>query len=154
MRICSFLPSATEILYALDLSDSVAGVTYECDFPAEARQKPVVVYSRLPHGLSPADIDQQVSGFLAHGESLYCVDVEALQEIQPDLIITQDLCQVCAASPGDLGSALALLARSPQVISLNPNRLSDVWENILRVGEITGRAQQAAALVAQLTIFA
>ncbi len=150
MRICSFLPSATEILYALGLGDSVAGVTYECDFPAEARQKPVVVYTKLPHGLSPAEIDRQVSEFLARGESLYRVDAEALREIEPDLIVTQDLCQVCAASPGDVGSALALLPRSPQLISLNPNRLGNVWEDIRQVGEITRRARQAAALIAEL----
>lgn len=150
MRICSFLPSATEILYALNLGDSVAGVTYECDFPAEARQKPVVVHTKLPPGLSPADIDRKVREFLSRGESLYRVDVEALQQIEPDLIVTQDLCHVCAASPSDLGAMLALLPRSPKLISLTPNRLNDVWENIRRVGRMTSRNKRAEALVAEL----
>jgi len=110
----------------------------------------VVVHSKLPPGLSAAEIDQQVSQFLARGESLYRVDAAALERVQPDLVITQDLCRVCAASPGDLRSVLALLPHSPRIISLDPKRLGDVWENIRFVGEITGRAGEAAALVAEL----
>lgn len=94
--------------YALDLGDSVAGIAYECDFPAEARQEPVVVKTRLAPTSNPAEIDRQVNEFMARGESLYEIDLKALQKIQPDLIITQDLCRVCAASPGDLGSTLLL----------------------------------------------
>lgn len=150
MRICSFFPSATEILYALDLGDSVAGVTYECDFPLEAREKAVVVHTRLPHTASPAEIDRQVREFVARGESLYQVDIEVLNRIEPDLIVTQDLCHVCAASPGDLASALAALPRVPRVVSLSPTRLSDVWQDIRLVGEVTGRAGQAAAVAAEL----
>ena len=102
MRICTLLPSATEICYALGLGDSVLGVTHECDFPPEARQKRVVVTSRLPHTTDSAEIDRLVTEFTARGESVYRVDAEALREIDPDLIITQDLCHVCAASPDDL----------------------------------------------------
>ncbi len=150
MRICSFLPSATEIVYALGLGDSLSGITYECDYPPEARQKRVVVQTRLTHTSGSAEIDRQVSEFMARGESLYQIDVEALRGIQPDLIITQDLCRVCAASPGDLAHALAALPRAPQVLSLNPNRIADVWRDIQTVGEATGRGPEARALVVDL----
>ncbi len=150
MRICSFLPSATEILYALGLGDSVAGVTFECNYPPEARSKPVVVHTRLDHGLSSQEIDRQVSEFVARGESLYQVDAEALRRIQPDLIVTQDLCHVCATSPGDLGSALASLIPEPKVLSLSPHTLAEVWKDILNVGEATGRGVEARALVEEL----
>jgi iron complex transport system substrate-binding protein len=150
MRICSFLPSATEIVYALGLGDSLSGITYECDYPPEARGKTVVVETRLTHAESAAQIDRQVSEFIGRGESLYRVNVEALQRIQPDLIITQDLCRVCAASPGDLAHALTALERAPQVLSLNPQKLPEVWNDILTVGKATGRGPQARALVAEL----
>ncbi len=149
MRVCSLLPSATEILFALGLGDHVAGVTYECDFPPEAKQKRVVVRSRLPQTCDPAEIDLQVSQFLARGESLYSVDLEALRAIAPDLIITQDLCRVCAASPDDLAAALAGLPRPPHVLSLTPHNLAEVWNDIRIVGEAMGRAAEAKVLVAE-----
>ncbi len=150
MRICSFLPSATEILYALNLGESVAGITFECNHPPEAARKPVVVRTRLPHGLSAGEIDRTVNEFMSRGESLYQIDVEALRTIQPDLIVTQDLCRVCAASPGDLSSALAVLPRAPQVLSLNPRTLGDVWKDIRAVGEAADRGAEAEALVVTL----
>ena len=150
MRICSFLPSATEIVYALGLGESLSGITYECDYPPEARNKPVVVHTRLPHSGNAAEIDRHVSEFMARGESLYRLDVEALKGIQPDLIITQDLCRVCAASPGDLNQALAVLPGVPRVLSLNPTRLADVWNDIRKVGEVTGRAREAEEVVSDL----
>src|SRR6202048_4982863 len=125
MKICSLLPSATEILFALGLGDQVAGVSHECDFPPEARSKPVLIVSRISHTESAAAIDRQVREFLERGESLYSVDLTALAAIEPDLIITQDLCHVCAATPDDLGAALAHLARKPQVVTLNPHSLAD-----------------------------
>lgn len=150
MRICSFLPSSTEILYALGLGDSLAGVTFECDYPPEARSKPVVVTSKLAHGLSPEEVDRAVNEFAARGESLYRLDTEKLEAIQPDLIITQDLCHVCAASPHDLGAVLPFLAKPPRILSLRPQCLNDVWQDILTVGEATGRQTQARELVRQL----
>ncbi len=150
MRICSFLPSATEILYALGLGESVAGITYECDYPAEARQKPVVVNTRLPRTSKPAEIDRLVNESMARHESLYQIEMEALRAIQPELIITQDLCHVCAASPGDLASALSVLPRPPEVLSLNPHTLEDVWNDIRAVGKATGRAPEAERLVKSL----
>src|SRR6266568_4457210 len=150
MRICSFLPSATEIVCALGLTESLAGITYECDYPPEARAKAVVVNTRLAEASGAGEIDRQVSEFMARGESLYQIDVEMLGRVAPDLIITQDLCHVCAASPGDLTEALGRLALRPQVLSLNPNRLADVWEDIRTVGKATHRAGEAEALAASL----
>jgi iron complex transport system substrate-binding protein len=151
MRICTLLPSATEICYALGLGDSVVGVTHECDFPSEARSKRVVVTSRLPHTTDSAEIDRLVTEFTARGESVYRVDAEALRELDPDLIITQDLCHVCAASPDDLAAALSALPRMPEVLSLNPHVLADVWDNIISVGAATGRTEIAERLVEELT---
>jgi iron complex transport system substrate-binding protein len=150
MRICSFLPSATEILYALGLGDCLAGVTYECDYPPEVREKPAVVNTRLPRTSSPNEVDRLVSESIARGESLYRIETHLLREIQPDLIVTQDLCRVCAASPGDLDSAIAMLPCTPRVLSLNPRTLADVWNDIQTVGEATGRGREAAALVSEL----
>jgi iron complex transport system substrate-binding protein len=147
MRICSFLPSATEILFALGLGDSVMGVTFECDHPPEARNKPVVVCSNLAQGLSEREIDRQVKMISGAGQSLYRLDVAKLREIGPDLIVTQDLCHVCAASPADLGAVLAQLPAVPEVIALSPRTLADVWGDILRVGQATGREREASRIV-------
>jgi iron complex transport system substrate-binding protein len=149
MKICSLLPSGTEILFALGLGDQVVGVSHECDFPAEARSKPVLIKSRISHTESAAAIDRQVREFLERGESLYSVDFELLRAIEPDIIVTQDLCHVCAATPDDLGAALAHLQRQPRVVTLNPHSLSDVCADIRTVGEVTGRGEQANAVVAE-----
>ena len=149
MKICSLLPSATEILFALGLGDEIAGVSHECDFPAEARSKPVLIHPRVSPGSSPAEIDRQVREFLARGESLYSVDVAALAAIEPDLIITQDLCHVCAATPDDLGAALAHLRRQPRVVTLNPQSLADVCRDIQSVGDATRRSEDARAVIAE-----
>src|SRR5579863_3550016 len=149
MKICSLLPSATEILFALGLGDQIAGVSHECDFPAQARTKPVLIKSRISHTESAAAIDCQVREFLQRGESLYSVDFEQLRAIEPDMIVTQDLCHVCAATPDDLGAALAHLERQPRVVTLNPHSLADVCADIRAVGEATGRAEQANAVVAE-----
>jgi iron complex transport system substrate-binding protein len=150
MRICSFLPSATETLYALGLGDDVAGVTFECDYPAEARQKAVVVHTNLPLGLRAPEIDSAVNDFVRRGESLYQVDLPELARIDPDLIITQDLCHVCAASPDDLGAALGQLPHAPQVLTLSPKTLEEVWQGIRRVGDATGHAEKSARIVEEL----
>src|SRR5208282_3847526 len=115
MRIVSLLPSATEILFALGLDKEIVGVSHECDFPARARTKRIVIHSRLPHDATPSEIDRLVREFVSRNESLYSVDAEALAELEPDLIITQDLCQVCAASPDDLATTLARFPTPPEV---------------------------------------
>ncbi len=150
MRIVSLLPSATEILFALGLDREIVGVSHECDFPPQARSKPVVIHSRLPHGASPAEIDRLVREYVSRGESLYAVDVDKLEELHPDLIVTQDLCHVCAASPDDLATALTRFDRLPEVLCLNPRDLGDVWRDILIVGEATCRGAQAETLLADI----
>ena len=150
MRICSFLPSGTEILFALGLGDSVVGVTSECDYPPAAREKTVVVTTNLPAGLSENEIDRRVNEVAASGQSLYRVDADKLRELQPDLIVTQDLCHVCAASPNDLGAILGTLSPHPIVVPLSPRTLADVWSDIAAVGEVTDRASEARELVSNL----
>ena len=150
MRIVSLLPSATEILFALGLDKEIVGGSHECDFPPRARTKPVVIHSRLPHDASPAEIDRLVREYVSRGESLYSVDVDTLEALHPDLIVTQDLCHVCAASPDDLATALAGFDRRPEVLCLNPQDLGDVWRDILLVGEATCRGPQAETLVEQI----
>jgi len=150
MRVVSLLPSATEILFALGFDREVVGVSHECDFPPQARGKRVVIQSRIPHDASPSEIDRLVREYVSRGESLYAVDAQALEELAPDLIITQDLCHVCAASPDDLGAALARFAERPEVLCLNPQDLGDVWRDILWVGEQTRRGRAAEALVEQI----
>lgn len=125
-------------------------MSHECDFPPRARTKPVVIHSRMPHGASPAEIDALVREYVHRGESLYAVDTDVLETLAPDLIITQDLCHVCAASPDDLATALARFDRRPQVLCLNPQDLGDVWRDILWVGEESCHGPQAEALLEQI----
>jgi iron complex transport system substrate-binding protein len=152
MRVVSLLPSATEILFALGLDREVVGVSHECDYPARVRTKRVVIHSRIPHDASPSQIDEIVRQYVARGESLYAVDAEALKDLAADLIVTQDLCHVCAASPDDLAAALAQFEPRPQVLCLNPQDLGDVWRDILWVGEETRRSNQAEALLKQIGV--
>src|SRR2546422_4809707 len=150
MRICSFLPSATEILFALGLGDSVVGVTFECDSPAEGGSKAIVVSTKPPPGLPEREIDRQVNEFSSQGRSHYRLDAEKLRELKPELIVTQDLCHVCAASPDDLAAVLGTLSPCPQVLALTPRTIADVWNDIITVGNATGRTAEATALVANL----
>src|SRR6059036_3375531 len=150
MRIVSLLPSATEILFALGFDREIVGVSHECDFPPQARTKRAVIRSRIPHDSSPAEIDRLVSEYVHRGESLYAVDAEALESLAPDLIVTQDLCHVCAASPDDLAAVLARFDERPEVLCLNPQDLGDVWRDILWVGEETRHGRAAEALLEQI----
>jgi iron complex transport system substrate-binding protein len=127
MRIVSLLPSATEILFALGFDQEIVGVSHECDFPASAQTKTCVVRSRLPENLTPAQTDRLVREHVERGESIYAVDRELLEALRPDLVITQDLCHVCAATPEELGAALAQMKDPPEVLSLDPLDLGDVW---------------------------
>ncbi len=146
MQICSLLPSATEILYALGLGDAVVGVTHECDFPPEAAKKPPLIRPRVDPQALPAVIDRQVTELVSRGESIYSVDADLLASLAPDLIITQDLCHVCAASPDDLATALTRFSKQPKILSLTPRSLADVWDDIRRIGEATGRRRDAQGL--------
>jgi iron complex transport system substrate-binding protein len=150
MRICSLLPSATEIVYALGLGDSVVGVSHECDYPAEAARKPSLLRPRVDPKAAPGEIDRQVAEIIARGESIYAVDAELLASLAPDLILTQDLCHVCAASPEDLATALTRLPKQPKVLALTPRCLDDVWDDVRRAGAATEHSSEAEALASEL----
>src|SRR5580692_1557188 len=150
MRIVSLLPSATEILYALGVGDQVVGITHECDFPPEAAGKPALIKPRVDPTAAPAEIDRQVSELVARGESIYAVDADLLASLAPDLIVTQDLCHVCAASPDDLATALSRFSRPPRVLTLTPHSLDDVWQDIIRAGDATNTRPRAESLAAEL----
>ena len=146
----SLLPSATEIVFALGRGEDLVGVTFECDFPPEARDRRVVSTSALPEGLSPREIDTVVSERLAAGEDLYRLDEGALAELDADIILTQDLCAVCAVDAERIDDALAYLGCSAQVVTLDPHTLDDVVASITKVGAVLGADQEAAELVASL----
>jgi iron complex transport system substrate-binding protein len=150
MQICSFLPSATETLYALGVGESVSGVTFECDYPLEARAKPVVVNTLIQGDLTPLEIDQAVRNQLAAGGSLYFVDLPRIKAIQPDVVITQDLCRVCAISTPDVAKALSELDSHPQIVSLSPHLLDHVFNDIETIGIAVGRTIEARTLVEDL----
>ncbi len=150
MRICSLLPSATEIAYAIGLGDSIIGVSHECDYPADAARKPRLLRARVNPSAAPDEIDRQVAEIIRRGESIYAVDAQMLHALGPDLILTQDLCHVCAASPDDLATALTRFARPPRVLSLTPRSLADVFGDVRRVGEATCHRAEAEAVASKL----
>jgi len=150
MRIVSLLPSATEILFSLGLDAEVVGVSYDCDFPPQVSERRVVVDSRIPAGLPSLEIDRRVREYVERGESLYVVNSDALKELAPDLVVTQDLCLVCAASPDDLAAVLANFEKRPRVLSLNPRNLGDVWDDISRVASETSREDAFKELLAEI----
>jgi iron complex transport system substrate-binding protein len=150
MRICSLLPAATEILFAIDAGPDVAGVTHECDYPPEAAGLPALIRPRIDVLASSAEIDRQVRECAEEGRSVYAVDAERLRAIDPDLIVTQDLCHVCAASPDDLAAALPRFEVAPRLLSLAPERLADVWQSIRALGDATDHRAEADRLVREI----
>jgi len=148
-RIVSFLPSATEMLCALGLEDQLVGITHECDYPSSVKGKPVVVRSAVPvETMTQMEIDQAVTERLQNGLSVYQVDEKLLQAVAPDLILTQDLCQVCAPSGNEVTQALNLLPKKPQILWLTPKSLQQINDNLREIGEATGHLQQAEELIA------
>jgi len=151
VRIVSLLPSATEIVYALGLGDDLVGVTFECDEPPAAlREKVVVVGGRDTSRMTPTAIDAYVRSQLAAGSDLYTLHAGALSALDPELILTQDLCRVCAIPSGEVADALDHLGCRADVVSLDPHTLEEVLDSIVMVGERVGAGPQAAALVASL----
>jgi iron complex transport system substrate-binding protein len=151
VRVVSLLPSATEIVYALGLEDQLVGVTFECDEPARGRRdKTVVVGGRDTSGMSPAAIDAYVRDQVATGQDLYTLDAGALAALAPDLILTQDLCSVCALPADHVAEALDYLGCKASVVTLDPHSLDDALETILTVGDNTSSQPQAESLVAAL----
>jgi iron complex transport system substrate-binding protein len=149
MKIASLLPSATEIVYALGLGDDLIGVTDECDYPPDAVTKPVISRSALPQGRiqTPREIDEAVRAKVGQGGQLYIVDTELLRRERPDVILTQDLCRVCAVPSGQVKEALDKLGLpDAKVVSLDPKTLEDVVAQIGAVGAIFDRADRASAI--------
>lgn len=149
-RVVSLLPSTTEILFALGAGDQVVGVTFECDHPAEARERRVVSTSAMPEGLAPAEIDAFVAAALADGHDLYHLDAGALAGLDADLIVTQDLCAVCAVDASTVDDALAHLGCRAEVLTVDPHTLDEVVGSVTTLGRAVGRDAEAAALVADL----
>jgi iron complex transport system substrate-binding protein len=148
VRIVSLLPSTTEILFAIGAGDDVVGVTFECDYPPEARTRRIVSTSALPGGLTPAQIDEFVVQAMARGDDLYHLDGGALSGLDADLVVTQDLCAVCAVDVSVVDDALTHLGCTADVLTIDPHTLDEVLESILTLGRATGRLASAEALVA------
>lgn len=151
MRICSFLPSGTEIAAFLGLEKDLVGISHECDYPRSVRSLPHVVTSRFESKkYLPSEIEHLVSQSLKEGKSLYQVNEELLFDLKPDLILTQNLCQVCAPSGNEAAQVLKRLPKSTQVLYLTPRNLRQVFDNILDVGRATGRLALAHEKVLRL----
>ncbi|GAB2875704.1 ABC transporter substrate-binding protein [Nocardioides pacificus] len=148
MRIVSLLPSTTEILFAIGAGDDVVGVTFECDFPAAARERTIVSTSAMPEGLAPAEIDAWVADAMRRGVDLYHLDEGALAGLDADLVVTQDLCAVCAVDVSVVDDALAHLGCRAEVLTIDPHTLDEVLGSIVTLGRATGHLDEADALVA------
>ena len=149
-RIVSFLPSATEIACALGLVDAIVGITHECDYPPEIKSKPVVVRNALPiETMSQSEIDRAVAERMRSGQSLYQIDEELLRRLAPDLILTQNLCQVCAPSGNEVSQVIKALPHAPQILWLTPQSLNEIFDNVRELGAATGRTAEAEQLLAK-----
>src|SRR6476469_3917484 len=149
VRIVSLLPSTTEILFAVGAGDDVVGVTFECDYPEEARTRRIVSTSAMPEGLTPAEIDAFVVAAMARGDDLYHLDEGALAGLDADLVVTQDLCAVCAVDVSVVDDALAHLGGRADVLTIDPHTLDEVLASILALGRATGHTDEAELLVAE-----
>jgi len=149
MRIVSLVPSATELLFALGLGDEVVAVTHECDYPPEAAELPHITHSVIPEGLPAAEIDAQVRDLTEAGEPIYGLDEELLVELEPDLIVTQALCAVCAVSYDDVRAVATQIETRPKVLSLDPHTLGEVIGDVHTLAQATGRRDEGVELVAR-----
>src|SRR6185369_16938077 len=148
-RIVSFLPSATEMVCALGLTEQLVGITHECDYPPEVRGKTVVVRNALPiESMSQSEIDVAVAQRMRDGLSLYQVDEVLLGKLAPDLILTQNLCQVCAPSGNEVAQVLQVLPQQPEILWLTPKSLDEIFANMRELGAATDRAEEAEQLIA------
>ena len=150
MKIVSLVPSATEMLFALDLGGDVVGVTHECDFPPAAAQRPRLTATVLPEGLDAGEIDAAVKEVVGEGRALYSLDEERLAELEPDLIVTQAVCEVCAVSYEDVVEVAARLPGRPEVLQQDPSSLGEVLEDVTRLGAAAGIETRAAAVRREL----
>lgn len=149
MRIVSLVPHATELLYALGLGDDVVAVTHECDHPTEAQAKPHVTKDKLPHGLSAAEIDRAVRERTEAGEAIYELDEQLLHDLEPDLIVTQALCPVCAVSYEDVAAVATTIKTCPRVVALDPRTLGETMGDIRTLAQATNRRDAGLDLVAR-----
>jgi iron complex transport system substrate-binding protein len=149
VRIVSLLPSTTEILFAIGAGDDVVGVTFECDYPPEARERRIVSTSAMPEGLTPGAIDAFVVAAMSRGDDLYHLDEGALSGLDADLVVTQDLCAVCAVDVSVVDDALAHLGCTAEVLTIDPHTLEAVLQSILALGRATGHTGEAEQLVAE-----
>ncbi|MBA3327814.1 MAG: cobalamin-binding protein [Solirubrobacterales bacterium] len=149
MRIVSLVPHATELLFALGLDDDVVGVTHECDHPSQACEREHVTRDRLPAGLSAAEIDAAVREHTERGESIYSLDVDTLRDLEPDLIVTQALCSVCAVSHDDVTEIAGELPSAPRVISLDPTTYGETLADVRTIAQATGTRDAALDLIAR-----
>jgi len=150
LRIVSFLPAATEMVFALGLGENLVGVSHECDFPPQAKQKPVVVKPALAlDKMTLREIDIAVAERIGGGQSLYQVDEILLRGLRPDLIITQNLCQVCAPSGNELTVALKTLGSKPEIVWMSPHSIEEIFQNILELGRATNRLREAEKIVSE-----
>ena len=151
MKVASLLPSATEIAVALGLGDNLVGRSHECDFPPEVQRLPVCTATKLEKGLRSLEIDRRVQEIVRQGLSVYEVHADLLRSLKPDVILTQTQCAICAVTPADLEESLrAWTGAQPELVSLAPDTMDDVWGDIRRVGAATGRTAQAERLVTDL----
>ena len=150
MKIVSLLPSATELVCGLGLRDQLVGVSHECDYPVSVVGLPILTSSRIPEGLSSSEIDRLVTDQLKNDEALYDLVMEPLVELQPDLIVTQALCDVCAVSGNDVAKAIGSLPGDPQVINLEPICLDDVLETVTLLAEAAQCVEQGQRYRAEL----
>ncbi|HEX4335920.1 MAG TPA: ABC transporter substrate-binding protein [Polyangiaceae bacterium] len=150
-RIASLLPCATEIVSAIGHGSELVGVSHECDFPVDVKGLPILTRARL-HGVkSSREIDQDVRALVEQALAIYEIDVGALEVARPDVVVTQDLCDVCAVSLDDVRSAVARLARNDvRIVNLHPTRLDDVWDDVVRVAEALGDRPAGERVAAEL----
>ena len=149
MRIVSLVPHATELLFALGLGEEIVGVTHECDYPEAAREIQPVTYDVLPAGLSAAQIDAAVRERSEQGDSIYELDEELVRELEPDLIVTQALCHVCAVSHDEVQAFAVTLAKPPRVLALDPKTYGETLGDVRTIAQATGAKDAALDLIAR-----
>ena len=151
MKLVSFLPSATEILYELGVGDDVLAVTHECNYPVEAKSKPRVIHSSFdPQKMSSQEIDKKVVELVSSGQDIYILDEQVLKKANPDLIVAQGICEVCSPYTREIDKAVSILGGRPQVLVLDPKNLDDILQNIITVGEKVDRLDKAQDFVLKL----
>lgn len=151
LRIVSLLPSATEIVYALGLGDKLVGVSHECDYPEDAKSKPKMIETAFDtRQLESERIDQLVIEYSRRGKRLYKIKLDEFRKASPDLVITQELCDVCAIGAEDVLTAVNQLGKQVTVVSLDPHSLSDIEDDVRKVGNATGCLEQANQVISEL----